>query len=97
MFIIKLLFQHVSGIIMPIFKENKTVYYRIWCSALVVLAVVVWSRHTSNVHCVNVTVRLFLVSLSLHHMFVMHGHKSLKCTELGSLKLSPKMRFYSCC
>ena len=24
-------------------QENKTVYYRIWCSALVVLAVVVWS------------------------------------------------------
>jgi len=29
------------------------VYYRIWCSALVVLAVVVWSCVVSFVHCVN--------------------------------------------
>jgi len=31
-------------------QENKTVYYRIWCSALVVLAVVVWSCVVSCVH-----------------------------------------------
>ena len=30
-------------------------YYRIWCSALVVLAVVVWSWDASCVHCVKVT------------------------------------------
>jgi len=40
MFIIKLLSQHVSGTIMPYHQENKTVYYCIWCSALVVQAVV---------------------------------------------------------
>jgi len=34
------------------------VYYCIWCSALVVLAVVVWSWVISCVHCVKVTVRL---------------------------------------
>jgi len=33
------------------------VYYLIWCSALVVLAVVVWSWDMSCVHCVKVTVR----------------------------------------
>jgi len=33
------------------------VYYCIWCSALVVLAVVVWSWVASWVHCVKVTVR----------------------------------------
>jgi len=31
-------------------QENKTVYYRIWCSVLVVLAVVVWSCVVSCVH-----------------------------------------------
>ena len=34
-------------------QENKTVYYRVWCSALVVLAAVVWSWVVSCVHCVN--------------------------------------------
>jgi len=63
MFIIKLLSQHVSGIIMPVIRRTRpciTVYgvlhwwcwlwlcgavctQCIWCSALVVLAVVVWS------------------------------------------------------
>ena len=33
-------------------------YYSIWCSALVVLAVVVWSWDASCVHCVKVAVRL---------------------------------------
>jgi len=32
-------------------------YYRIWCSELVVLAVLVWSWVASCVHCVKVTVR----------------------------------------
>jgi len=42
MFIISRLSQHVSGIIVPIVRR-KRLYCRIWCSALVVLAVVVWS------------------------------------------------------
>ena len=50
MFIIKLLSQHVSGIIMPIIRKNKSVHCRIWCSALVVMAVVVWSWGASCVH-----------------------------------------------
>ena len=37
-------------------QESKTVYYHIWCSALVVLAVVVCSWVVSCVHCVKVTV-----------------------------------------
>ena len=53
MFIIKLLFQHVSGIIMSIIRKNKAVYFCIWCSALVVLAVVVCSWAVSCVHCVQ--------------------------------------------
>jgi len=32
--------QHVSGIIMPIFRRTKTVCYCIWCNALVLLDVV---------------------------------------------------------
>jgi len=35
-------------------QENKTVYYCIWCSALVVLAVVVWSWVVNCVDCVKV-------------------------------------------
>ena len=49
MFIIKLLSQHVSGIIMPIIRRTKV------CTAaygvLVVMAEVVWSWDTSCVHC----------------------------------------------
>ena len=49
MFIIKLLSQHVSGIIMPIIRRTRvcTAAYGV-CSALVVVAVVVWSY--SNFH-----------------------------------------------
>jgi hypothetical protein len=36
----QLLSQHVSGIIMLIFKRTKTVCYCIWCTALVLLDVV---------------------------------------------------------
>jgi len=36
----KLLSQHVSGIIMLIFRRTKTVCYCIWCTALVLLVVV---------------------------------------------------------
>jgi len=36
----QLLSQHVSGIIMPIFRRTKTACYCIWCTALVLLDVV---------------------------------------------------------
>jgi len=36
----QLLSQHVSGIIMPIFRRAKTVCYCMWCAALVLLDVV---------------------------------------------------------
>jgi len=36
----QILSQHVSGIIMPIFRRTKTVCYCIWCTALVLLDVV---------------------------------------------------------
>ena len=36
----QLISQHVSGIIMPIFRRTKIVCYSIWCSELVVLGVV---------------------------------------------------------
>jgi len=36
----QLLSQHVSGIIVPIFRRTKTVCYCIWCTALVLLDVV---------------------------------------------------------
>jgi len=38
------------------------VHYCVWCSALVVLAVVVWSCVVSCVHCVKVTVLFCSVS-----------------------------------
>ena len=63
MFITKLLSQHVSGITTPHLRENKTVYYHIWCSALVVLAVVVWSWDASCARCVKVTVRQLVSQL----------------------------------
>ena len=36
----QLLSQHVSVIIMPIFRRTKTVCYCMWCTALVLLGVV---------------------------------------------------------
>ena len=36
----QLLSQHVSGIILPIFRRTKTVCYCVWCTALVLLDVV---------------------------------------------------------
>ena len=53
MFIIRLLSQYVSGIIMPIIRRSRPVYYSILRSALVVLAVVVWSWVVSCVHTVH--------------------------------------------
>ena len=47
MFIIKLLFGHHYAH----HQENKSVHCRIWCSALVVMAVFVWSWDASCVHC----------------------------------------------
>ena len=50
MSIIESLSQHVSGIIMPIIRRTRPCTIRIWCSALVVLSVVVWSWVVSCVH-----------------------------------------------
>ena len=55
MFIIKLLYQRDAHR-----QENKSVYCRIWCSALVVLAVVVWSWDASCVHTITASAE--------HHM-----------------------------
>ena len=43
-------------------------YYCIWCSALVVLAVVVWSWVVNCVHCVKGTVRT--VTLYIYKVIV---------------------------
>ena len=56
MFIIKLLSQHVSGYITTIIRRTRPYITDFWCSALVVLAVVVWSCVVSCVHCVSRTV-----------------------------------------
>jgi len=47
MFIIKLLFQFASGIIMPIIRRTS-VQCRIWCSALVVLNTICGSAHSCS-------------------------------------------------
>ena len=65
MFIIEFLCQHVSQQHYAHPQEKKTVYYYIWCSALVVLAVVVCSWVVSCVHCVKVTVRLSILLVYL--------------------------------
>ena len=52
MFIIELLSQHF-GHHYAHHQENKNVYSCIWCSALVVLAVVVWRWVVSCVHCAH--------------------------------------------
>jgi len=61
MFIIKLLSQHVSGIIIPIIRRIRpcptTCGVLHWLCRLW-LAVVLWSCAMSCVHCVKVTVRL---------------------------------------
>ena len=43
-------------------------YYCMWCSALVVLAMVVWSWNASCVHCVKVTVTLFYMNKYLFNL-----------------------------
>jgi len=54
MFIIKLSVSTCFGHHYAHHQENKTVSYSIQCSALVVLAVVLWSCVVSCVHCVKV-------------------------------------------
>jgi len=44
----QLMSQHVSGIIMPIFRRTNTVCYCIWCTALVLLDVVGSSHPTTQ-------------------------------------------------
>ena len=58
----------------------------IWCSALVVMAVVVWSWDASCVHCESYCSCWFL---SLHPTFMMHGHKNLKDLVLITISLLP--------
>ena len=71
MFIIKLQSQHVSGIIMPIIRRTRLVYYRIWYSALVVLAVVgcgcVELRHELCALCRTVTITQYTQLMTQLH------------------------------
>ena len=74
MFIIKLFVSTSFGHHYAHHQENKSVHCRIWCSALVVMAVVVWSWDASCVHCEShcliVNIRLvascWSLSLSFH-------------------------------
>ena len=59
MFIIKLLYQHVSGIVMPIVRRTRpctTAYSVLHWLCWLWLAVVVWICVMNCVHCVKVTV-----------------------------------------
>ena len=51
MFIIKPFISTCFGHHYAHHQENKSVHCRIWCSALVVMVVVVWSWDASCVHC----------------------------------------------
>jgi len=72
MFIMKLISQHVSGIIMPIIRRTRpciTAYGVLHC----VLAVVVWRWVVSCVHCVKVTVRTVTFTQCRTPYAVIHG------------------------
>jgi hypothetical protein len=56
-FIKQPLAQHVSGTIMPIFREREAVYYRIWFPALNALAGVLGSREAGRVCCVEAVIQ----------------------------------------
>ena len=49
-------------------------YCCIWCSALVVMAVVMWSWATSCVHCVKVTVRTVPFTVHTARIPAPHNH-----------------------
>ena len=66
-----------------------------WCSALVVLAVVVCSWVASCVHCVKVTVRLLLVSLCSPYVHDARSQKP-KMYRIRFFKAVTQMRFYCC-
>jgi len=51
MLIIKLFISTYFGHYYAHHQENKSVHCRIWCSALFVMAVVLWSWDASCVHC----------------------------------------------
>ena len=51
MFIIKTSISTCFGHHYAHHQENNSVHCRIWCSALLVMAVVVWSWDVSCVHC----------------------------------------------
>ena len=59
-------------------QENKSVYCRIWCSALVVMAVVVWSWDAICVHCKSycqtVTFTVNTVRVPAPHNHSHHNH-----------------------
>jgi len=80
MFIVKHLSQHVSCIIMPIFRRTLlcTTAYGVNSLALLKMGIMMpqtcWDRRlTTNIRLVAVC-----WFLSLHSTFMMHGHKSLK-------------------
>jgi len=54
------------------------VYYCIWCSARVVLAVVVWSCVVSCVHCVKITVRTVTICSNTRSCSPGDGHNDAR-------------------
>ena len=64
----QLLSQHVSGIIMPIFRRKKTVCYCMWCAAVVLQDVFVSGCGTlrCRVRVLCCILLVFSLSLSLH-------------------------------
>ena len=89
MFIIKLLSQHVSGIIMPIIRRTRV------CT-LVFLMMGINMPETCWDKCLIINIRLvascWSLSLSLHPTFMMHGHKSLKKSDFWIQGIVIKMR-----
>ena len=75
----QLLSQHVSGVIMPIFRRAKTVCYCIRCTALVLPSVVGSGcgalRYKMRAHLIVVSCWFFF--FSLHTLLTMHGHRNL--------------------
>jgi len=89
--------QHVSGIIMPIFRRTKTVCYCTWCTALVntrlgllKMGIIMPETCWESVDNKYLTVASCWFSLSLHNLLTMHGHRNLNLKQ----KLPPQGDIY---
>ena len=86
MFIIKLLSQHVSGIIMPIIRRTIVYtaaygvlpYAAVHTLVLLMMGIMISETCWDKSMIINIRLVASCWFLSLHPTFMMHGHKNLK-------------------